>query len=93
MHNTAPPRGRRQARNLTRAKPVAFHPSPFSAFSVSVFSFLTWFFEQPEIYGAATDGTNRLRYFCGEDTGGLVRARREMVEEQFIEFMRVRFRP
>jgi len=43
------------------------------------------------IYGAATDGTNRLRYFCGEDTGGLVRARREMSEEQFFEFMRSRF--
>ena len=43
------------------------------------------------IYGAATDGTNRLRYFCGEDTGGLVKARREMDEEQFVEFMRLRF--
>lgn len=43
------------------------------------------------IFGAATDGTDRLRYFCGEDTGGLVRARREMPEEQFMEFMRSRF--
>jgi NAD(P)-dependent dehydrogenase (short-subunit alcohol dehydrogenase family) len=43
------------------------------------------------IYGAATDGTNRLRYFCGEDTGCLVKARREMPEEQFVEFMRSRF--
>ena len=43
------------------------------------------------IYDAATDGTNRLRYFCGEDTGGLVKARREMPEEQFVEFMRSRF--
>jgi NAD(P)-dependent dehydrogenase (short-subunit alcohol dehydrogenase family) len=43
------------------------------------------------IYGAATDGTNRRRYFCGEDTGGLVRARRELDDEAFIEFMRSRF--
>jgi len=43
------------------------------------------------IYGAATDETNRLRYFCGEDTGGLVKARREMSDEKFNEFMRSRF--
>lgn len=43
------------------------------------------------IYGAATDGTNRLRYFCGEDTGGIVKARREMSEEKFIAFMHSRF--
>lgn len=43
------------------------------------------------IYTAATDNTRRLRYFCGEDTGGLVEARREMPEEKFIEFMRSRF--
>lgn len=29
------------------------------------------------IYGAATDGTNRLRYFCGEDTGDLAKGRRD----------------
>jgi len=45
------------------------------------------------IYVAATDGTSRLRYFCGEDTGGLVEARREMSDEQFTEFMRSRFLP
>jgi hypothetical protein len=43
------------------------------------------------IYDAATDGTNRLRYFCGEDTGGLIKAKREMSDEKFIEFMRSRF--
>jgi len=43
------------------------------------------------IYRAATGGTNRLRCFCGEDTGGLVKARREMSGEQFVEFMRSRF--
>ncbi len=43
------------------------------------------------IYGAATDGTNRLRYFCGEDTGDLAKGRREMSDEAFVEFMRSRF--
>ncbi|HZI32674.1 MAG TPA: SDR family oxidoreductase [Candidatus Binatia bacterium] len=43
------------------------------------------------IYAAATDGTSRLRYFCGEDTGDIVKARREMSEEKFTEFMRSRF--
>jgi len=43
------------------------------------------------IYAAASDGTNRLRYFCGEDTGDIVKARREMSEETFSEFMRSRF--
>lgn len=43
------------------------------------------------IYGAATDETNRLRYFCGEDTGDLVKAKREMSDEKFNEFMRSRF--
>jgi NAD(P)-dependent dehydrogenase (short-subunit alcohol dehydrogenase family) len=43
------------------------------------------------IYAAATDGTDRLRYFCGEDTGDIVKARREMPEEKFIEFIRSRF--
>ena len=43
------------------------------------------------IYAATTDGTDRLRYFCGEDTGDLVKARQEMPEEKFIEFMRSRF--
>lgn len=43
------------------------------------------------IYDAATDGTRRLRYFCGEDTGGIVQARRATPEENFLEFMRARF--
>lgn len=43
------------------------------------------------VYRAATDGTNRLRYFCGEDTGGLVKAKREMSDEKFCEFMRSGF--
>jgi hypothetical protein len=40
------------------------------------------------IYGAATDGTNYLRYFCGEDTGDLVKARRELPEDIFLNLMR-----
>lgn len=44
------------------------------------------------IYQAATDGTNRLRYFVGEDTGGLIRARQQKSEEEYLEFMRAHFR-
>lgn len=43
------------------------------------------------IYDAATDGTNRLRYFCGEDTGDLTKAKREMPNEKFMDFMRSQF--
>ena len=43
------------------------------------------------IYDAATDGTNRLRYFCGEDTGGLANAKATLPDEQFMAFMRSRF--
>jgi NAD(P)-dependent dehydrogenase (short-subunit alcohol dehydrogenase family) len=43
------------------------------------------------IFGAATDGTEQFRYFVGEDTGDLVRAKREMKDQDFIDFMRARF--
>ncbi|HVU07172.1 MAG TPA: SDR family oxidoreductase [Verrucomicrobiae bacterium] len=43
------------------------------------------------IYAAATDGTNRLRYFCGEDTGDFVKTKRELSDEQFMEFMQRHF--
>lgn len=43
------------------------------------------------IYDAATDGANRLRYFCGEDTGDLVKAKHDMPDEKFVDFMRSRF--
>jgi NAD(P)-dependent dehydrogenase (short-subunit alcohol dehydrogenase family) len=43
------------------------------------------------IYDAATDGTDRLRYFIGEDVGGFVKARREMSEADYVRFMRSRF--
>jgi NAD(P)-dependent dehydrogenase (short-subunit alcohol dehydrogenase family) len=44
------------------------------------------------IYTAATDGTDRLRYLIGEDSRGFIRARREMSEENYIDFMRSHFR-
>ena len=43
------------------------------------------------IHDAATDGTHRLRYFTGEDTGDFVRAKREMSGQEQIDFMRSRF--
>ena len=43
------------------------------------------------IYAATTDGTRRLRYFIGEDTGGFCKAKREMPNEDFNAFMRERF--
>jgi hypothetical protein len=45
------------------------------------------------LHNAATGGTNRLRYFTGEDTGDLVKARHELSDEKFIQFMRSRFLP
>jgi NAD(P)-dependent dehydrogenase (short-subunit alcohol dehydrogenase family) len=45
------------------------------------------------IYNAATDGTNQLRYFTGEDLGNFVQAKREMSEQDYINFMRSRFLP
>ena len=43
------------------------------------------------IYGAATDGTSRLRYFVGEDVGEFMQAKREKSDQDFIHFMRARF--
>jgi NAD(P)-dependent dehydrogenase (short-subunit alcohol dehydrogenase family) len=43
------------------------------------------------IFGAATDGTNRLRYVATADIEPLVKARRETSEEQYIALMRSRF--
>jgi NAD(P)-dependent dehydrogenase (short-subunit alcohol dehydrogenase family) len=45
------------------------------------------------LHDAATDGTNRLRYFTGEDTGDLVKAKRIMSDADFFKFMRARFPP
>jgi short-subunit dehydrogenase len=43
------------------------------------------------IYGAATDGTDRLRYVATDDIKPLLRARRETSEEEYIASMRARF--
>jgi NAD(P)-dependent dehydrogenase (short-subunit alcohol dehydrogenase family) len=43
------------------------------------------------IYGAATDGTTRLRYVATQDIEPLVKARREESEEAYIGLMRSRF--
>jgi len=45
------------------------------------------------LHDADDDGTNRLRYFCGEDTGDFVKVKREMSDADFMEFMHSRFRP
>jgi NAD(P)-dependent dehydrogenase (short-subunit alcohol dehydrogenase family) len=43
------------------------------------------------IYDAATDGTNRLRYFTGEDVGNFVQSKQEMSDQDYVNFMRARF--
>jgi NAD(P)-dependent dehydrogenase (short-subunit alcohol dehydrogenase family) len=45
------------------------------------------------IYLAATDGTNRLRYLIGDDTRGFIKARRELPDQDYIDFMRTRLFP
>jgi len=45
------------------------------------------------IFQAATDGSDRLRYLVGDDARGFVKARRELTEEGYIDFMRSHFRP
>jgi NAD(P)-dependent dehydrogenase (short-subunit alcohol dehydrogenase family) len=40
------------------------------------------------IFTAATDGTDKLRYFIGVDNPPLIKARREMTEEDYIRFVR-----
>jgi len=43
------------------------------------------------IYDAATDGTERLRYLAGDDARGFIKARREMSDQDYINFMRAQF--
>jgi NAD(P)-dependent dehydrogenase (short-subunit alcohol dehydrogenase family) len=43
------------------------------------------------IYDAATDGTDRLRYLVGDDSRGFIKARKEMSDQDYIDFMRSRF--
>ncbi len=45
------------------------------------------------IFDAATDGTNRLRYLVGNDTRGFIKARQELSDQDYIEFMRSWFLP
>jgi hypothetical protein len=45
------------------------------------------------IYDAATDGTDRLRYFTEEDVGNFVQAKRQMSEQDYVNFMRAPFLP
>jgi hypothetical protein len=40
------------------------------------------------IYGAATDGTKRLRYLSGDDVKHFVDARRNLSDEKYEEYMR-----
>ena len=44
------------------------------------------------IHTAATDGTRRFRYPVGDDSHGFIKAKREMPDEDYIDFMRSRFR-
>jgi hypothetical protein len=41
--------------------------------------------------GVGEDGTDRLRYFTGEDVGGFVKAKRDMADQEYVDFMRERF--
>jgi NAD(P)-dependent dehydrogenase (short-subunit alcohol dehydrogenase family) len=43
------------------------------------------------IYEALTDGSDRLRYLIGDDKRGFVKARRELSEEGYMDFMRACF--
>jgi len=43
------------------------------------------------IFVAATDGTDKLRYFVGVDNPPLMQARRMMTEEQYIHFVRATY--
>jgi NAD(P)-dependent dehydrogenase (short-subunit alcohol dehydrogenase family) len=43
------------------------------------------------IHGAATDGTDRLRYLVGDDARGFIKARRSFDDQDYIDFMRARF--
>jgi NAD(P)-dependent dehydrogenase (short-subunit alcohol dehydrogenase family) len=43
------------------------------------------------IYEATTDGTNRLRYLVGDDSRGFIKAKQELSDQDYIEFMRSHF--
>jgi len=44
-----------------------------------------------KIYEAATDATDRLRYLVGVDTRGFIKAKTEMSDEAYVQFMRKAF--
>jgi len=43
------------------------------------------------IYDAAMDRTDRLRYFTEEDVGNFVQAKRQISEQDYVNFMRAPF--
>jgi hypothetical protein len=43
------------------------------------------------VFAAVTDGSDRLRYFTGDDTGDFVKAKRELPDQAYVDFMRSRF--
>jgi NAD(P)-dependent dehydrogenase (short-subunit alcohol dehydrogenase family) len=43
------------------------------------------------IHDAVTDGTDRLRYLVGDDARGFIKARRNLDDQGYIDFMRQRF--
>jgi short-subunit dehydrogenase len=45
------------------------------------------------IYDAAADGTDQLRYAVGNDTPPFIKARREMSDQDYVDFMRSHFLP
>jgi NAD(P)-dependent dehydrogenase (short-subunit alcohol dehydrogenase family) len=44
------------------------------------------------IFEAATDGSDRLRYLVGNDTRGFIRARAELADQDYVDFLRNHFR-
>jgi len=45
------------------------------------------------IFGAITDGADRLRYFVGNDSRGFIKAKQEMSDQDYVDFMRSKFLP
>lgn len=43
------------------------------------------------IHEAATDGKDQLRYLVGDDARGFVKARRDMDDQAYVDFMRAQF--
>lgn len=44
------------------------------------------------VYEAATDGSRRLRYLVGNDTRGFIKARAELPDQDYVDFLRAHFR-